>query len=93
MSHHPTDEGDSAMTTNLTTRHGTTWKCDAVNGPHACHLPTGHPGDHVCTGCHDRWNRGPWDDEAEPWDDNLWQGSTCLDDLNDHLCADEEANR
>jgi hypothetical protein len=71
------------------TDYGTTWKCDAVNGPHICHLPTGHPGDHVCAGCHDLWNRGPWDDD--PDDIDPWDGTTCLDDLNDEL--DDEETR
>lgn len=81
------------MTTNLTTGYGTRWKCGAGNGPHVCHLPAGHPGDHVCAGCHDRWNRGPWDDESDPEDDSPWWGSTCLDDLNSALHDDEEATR
>ena len=82
------------MDTNLTsTDHGTTRKCTAVNGPHICHLSAGHPGDHVCTACHDLWNRGPWDDEIAPWDDNPWQGSTCLFDLNYERYADEEADQ
>ena len=73
------------MSTNLTTpRH-----CGANNGPHDCLEPADHTDDHVCAGCHDVWNRGPWDDdpddEAEPWD-----GRTCLDDLNDELDDDEE---
>ncbi|MFJ3403452.1 hypothetical protein [Promicromonospora sp. NPDC090134] len=63
-------------------------RCGATNGPHTCHQPPEHAGDHVCAGCRDLWNRGPWDDDLDPWD-----GTTCLDDLNDELYADEEATR
>lgn len=37
--------------------------CGAWNDAHDCHLPADHPGDHICAGCRDRWNRGPWDDD------------------------------
>ena len=71
------------MSTNLTTPDRTAVRhCGASNGPHDCLEPAGHVDDHVCAGCHDRWNRGPWDHDdlgdLDPWDQ-----TTCLDDLND----------
>jgi len=39
--------------------------CGRENGAHTCRLPIDHPGDHECAGCHDVWNRGPWDDDED----------------------------
>lgn len=77
------------ISTDLTAR----WRCGAVNGPHTCHEPAEHLGDHVCAGCRDLWNGGPCDDDPDNEPSDPWQGTTCLDDLNDELYADEEANR
>lgn len=43
--------------------------CGAWNYSHDCRLPEEHPGDHLCA-CSDVWNRGPWDDDAEEWEDD-----------------------
>jgi len=43
--------------------------CGAWNYSHDCRLPEEHPGDHLCA-CGDVWNRGPWDDDAEEWEDD-----------------------
>lgn len=44
------------------------------------------PGDHVCAGCSDRWNRGPWDDDGPDWDhtrpgpaDRCGAGPACVE--------------
>ena len=42
--------------------------CPGWNDGHDCGREDGHPGDHVCVGCGDQWNRGPWDDEADEWE-------------------------
>lgn len=44
--------------------------CGAWNYSHDCRLPEEHPGDHLCAGCSDVWNRGPWDDDAGEWEDD-----------------------
>lgn len=53
-------------------------QCDAYNDAHDCGLPADHAGDHECAGCHDVWNRGPWDDDADEW---RWQrpDDRCID--------------
>lgn len=61
--------------------------CGMSNGPHDCLEPADHTGDHVCAGCGDRWNPGPWDEDPDDLDP--WQGPTCLDDLNDDEPNDE----
>lgn len=76
------------MTRSLST---TPRHCGASNGPHDCLEPAEHVGNHMCAGCHDLWNRGPWDDD--PDDLEPWDGTTCLDDLNDDELDDDEENR
>lgn len=43
--------------------------CSGWLDEHDCGLPEGHAGDHVCKGCADLWNQGPWDydDDLDHW--------------------------
>lgn len=36
--------------------------CPGWNERHDCGREDDHAGDHVCAGCGDQWNRGPWDE-------------------------------
>jgi hypothetical protein len=68
-----TNEKTAAVTAHMLT--GSGWVpvtlpggCRGWNGAHDCGRENDHPGDHVCAGCHDQWNRGEWDDDADEWE-------------------------
>lgn len=45
--------------------------CPSWNDQHDCGRELDHPGDHVCVGCHDQWNRDETidaEDAAGEWD-------------------------
>lgn len=82
------DDGTPLATWRRLDTEETPKHCGASNGPHHCLEPAEHTGDHVCAGCADVWNRGPWDEDPDDLDP--WDGTTCLDDPAAELDDDEE---